>query len=55
MSQNGYEIENSFDWRRSVTGRLTFLLQLSWPQTAFPFTPFYTLKKKRRICIIFFI
>ena len=28
LSQNGYEIENGFDWRRSVTGRLTFLLQL---------------------------
>ena len=26
--QNGYEIENSFDWRRSVTGQLTFSLQL---------------------------
>ena len=28
MSQNGYEIENGFDWRRLVTGQLTFLLQL---------------------------
>ena len=28
MSQNGYEIWNVFYWRRSVTGRLTFSLQL---------------------------
>ena len=33
MSWNGYDIVNGFYWRRSVTGRLTFSLQLylkSW-------------------------
>ena len=31
MSQNGYEIGNGFYWRRSVTSRLTFSLQLYSP------------------------